>query len=208
MERQTPQTETAGQYYSLPSLPFAMNALEPNMSAETFEYHYGKHHKGYVDKLNVLIKGTEFESLPLEEVIKRSSGPLFNNAAQAWNHTFFWKCLTPNSKKPQSGALLEAIEKSFGSLDDFKTEFSKQAVDLFGSGWVWLVKDQRDQLMIKSLGNAGNPLVDGMLPLLVCDVWEHAYYIDYRNVRKDYVQKFWNVVNWNFVQECFGEKLH
>ena len=188
--------------HKLPELPYAMDALEPHISRETLEYHYGKHHKTYVDNLNKLIPGTEFENLSLEEIIKKSSGGIFNNAAQIWNHTFYWNCLSPKGGEP-AGALAEAINKSFGSIDEFKQKFSQTAITTFGSGWGWLVKNAAGDLEIVSTSNAGCPLTDGKTPLLTCDVWEHAYYIDYRNARPKYVETFWKLVNWDFVANNF-----
>jgi Fe-Mn family superoxide dismutase len=185
--------------HELPPLPYAQNALEPHISAETLEYHYGKHHQTYVTNLNNLIKGTEFEDLSLEDVIKKSSGGIFNNAAQVWNHTFYWNSLSPDGGGEPDGALSEAINQKFGSFAAFKEEFTKTAVTTFGSGWAWLVKNVDGGLAIISTGNAGNPMTSGQVPLLTCDVWEHAYYIDYRNARPKYVEAFWNLVNWNFV---------
>jgi len=184
--------------HKLPELPYAMDALEPHISRETLEYHYGKHHKTYVDNLNKLIPGTEFEKLSLEDIIKKSSGGIFNNAAQIWNHSFYWNCLSPNSGGP-GGALADAINKTFGSLDEFKQKFSQTAITTFGSGWGWLVKNASGDLEIISTSNAGCPLTDGKTPLLTCDVWEHAYYIDYRNARPKYVETFWKQINWDFV---------
>ena len=184
--------------HELPPLPYAIDALEPHISRETLEFHHGKHHATYVTKLNGLIPGTEFENASLEDTVLKSSGPVFNNAAQIWNHTFYWNCLTPNSTEP-SGALLDAINDAFGSLDAFKAEFTDKSVNLFGSGWCWLVKNSAGGLEIVQTGNAGNPMTDGKTPLLTCDVWEHAYYIDYRNVRPTYLEHFWALVNWDFV---------
>ncbi len=189
--------------HKLPELPFAMDALEPHISKETLEYHYGKHHKTYVDNLNKLIPGTEFEKLSLEDIIKKSSGGIFNNAAQIWNHSFYWNCLSPKGGEP-GGALADAIKKSFGSLDEFKQKFSQTAVTTFGSGWAWLVKNAAGDLEIVSTSNAGCPLTEGKTPLLTCDVWEHAYYIDYRNARPKYVETFWKIVNWDFVAKNLG----
>jgi len=184
--------------HELPALPYAKNALEPHISAETLEYHYGKHHQTYVTNLNNLIPGTEFEKLSLEEIVKKSSGGIFNNAAQIWNHTFYWNSLSPNGGGAPTGALAEAISKAFGSFEKFKEEFTKCAVTTFGSGWAWLVKNADGSLALVSTSNAGCPLTAGQTPLLTCDVWEHAYYIDYRNLRPKYVEAFWNLVNWNF----------
>jgi Fe-Mn family superoxide dismutase len=182
-----------------------MDALAPKMSKETLEYHYGKHHKTYVDNLNKLVPGTEFEGQNLESIIKKSSGGIFNNAAQVWNHTFFWNCLSPKGGGQPTGVLAEAINKSFGSFDAFKEKFSDTSIKQFGSGWGWLVKNKEGQLEILSTSNAGNPMTDGKTPLLTCDVWEHAYYIDYRNKRPDFLGAFWSLVNWNFVSENFGK---
>jgi Fe-Mn family superoxide dismutase len=184
--------------HTLPPLPYAKDALQPHMSAETLEYHYGKHHQAYVTNLNNLIKGTEFETMPLEEIIKKSSGGIFNNSAQVWNHTFFWNCMAPNAGGAPTGAVAEMINAKWGSFDKFKEEFQKSAVGNFGSGWTWLV--QKDGgVDIVNTSNAGTPLVGTDKPLLTCDVWEHAYYIDYRNARPKFVEGFWNLVNWDFV---------
>ena len=185
--------------HKLPSLPFEQDALEPIISKETLEYHYGKHHQAYVTNLNKLIAGTEFENMSLEEIILKSSGGIFNNAAQVFNHTFYWNCLAPKAGGEPAGKLAEAINQTFGSFAEFKDKFSQTAVGTFGSGWAWLVKDKDGKLEIVSTSNAGNPLTDGKKPLLTCDVWEHAYYIDYRNARATYVEKFWDLVNWDFV---------
>lgn len=190
--------------HELPPLPYAKNALEPYISAETLEYHYGKHHQAYVTNLNNLIAGTEFENLPLEEIIRKSSGGIFNNAAQVWNHTFYWNGMKPNGGGQPSGALAEAIAKAFGSFEKFKEEFTKCAVTTFGSGWAWLVRNADGGLALVSTSNAGCPLTTGQTPLLTCDVWEHAYYIDYRNARPKYVEEFWNLVNWEFVEKNFA----
>jgi Fe-Mn family superoxide dismutase len=184
--------------HTLPPLPYAKDALQPHMSAETLEYHYGKHHQAYVTNLNNLIKGTEFETMTLEEIIKKSSGGIFNNSAQVWNHTFFWNCMAPNAGGAPTGAVAEMINAKWGSFDKFKEEFQKSAVGNFGSGWTWLV--QKDGgVDIVNTSNAGTPLVGTDKPLLTCDVWEHAYYIDYRNARPKFVEGFWNLVNWDFV---------
>ncbi len=189
--------------HQLPELPYAKNALEPHISAETLEYHYGKHHQTYVTNLNNLIKGTEYEELPLEAIIQKSSGGLFNNAAQVWNHTFYWNCLKPNGGGEPTGALAEAINKKFGSLAAFKEEFTKVSVGTFGSGWGWLVKNADGSVELMSTSNAGTPMTSGKTALLTCDVWEHAYYIDYRNARPKYVEAFWNLFNWDFVASQF-----
>lgn len=188
----------------LPPLPYAKDALQPYISKETLEYHYGKHHQAYVNNLNNLIKGTEFESLSLEETILKSSGGIFNNAAQVWNHTFYWNCMTPKSSKEPTGKLADAIKKKFGSFDEFKKLFTQTSVGTFGSGWGWLVKNAKDELEIISTSNAGTPMKENKKALLTCDVWEHAYYIDYRNARPSYVEKFWEIVNWDFVAENFA----
>lgn len=185
--------------HKLPALPYSMDALEPTVSKETLEYHYNKHHQAYVTNLNKLIVGTEFENMSLEDIILKSSGGIFNNAAQVFNHTFYWNCLSPNGGQEPQGKLAEIINQNFGSFADFKENFTQTAVGTFGSGWAWLVKDQNGKLEIVSTSNAGNPMTEGKKPLLTCDVWEHAYYIDYRNARPSYVEKFWNLVNWDFV---------
>ena len=190
--------------FELPPLPYEKTALEPFITAETLEYHYGKHHQAYVTNLNGLISGTEFEKLSLEEIITKSSGPIFNNAAQVWNHTFYWNCMKPNGGGHPAGELAAAIDKSFGSFEKFKEEFTKCAVTTFGSGWAWLVKNADGTLGLVSTSNAGCPLTSGQRPLLTCDVWEHAYYIVYRNARPKYVEDFWNVVNWDFVAANFS----
>ncbi len=185
--------------HKLPPLPFKDDALEPVISKETLDYHHGKHHQAYVTNLNKLIEGTEFEAMTLEEIIKKSSGGVFNNAAQVFNHTFYWNCLSPEGGGEPEGDLAKAIDEAFGSFDEFKEKFSATAVGTFGSGWAWLVKDQDGKLELMSTGNAGTPLTEDKTPLLTCDVWEHAYYIDYRNARPAYVGKFWDLVNWDFV---------
>lgn len=185
--------------HTLPALPYAMDALAPTISAETLEFHYGKHHKAYVDNLNNLIKGTEFENASLEEIVKKSSGGIFNNAAQVWNHTFYWNSMKPNGGGAPTGALADAINAKWGSFDAFKEAFSKCAVTTFGSGWAWLVKTPSGELDLVSTSNAATPLTTDNKALLTCDVWEHAYYIDYRNARPKYVEAFWNLVNWDFV---------
>ena len=185
--------------HKLPELPFAKDALEPHISAETLEYHYGKHHAAYVANLNKLIPGTEFEKLTLEEIVKRASGGIFNNAAQVWNHTFYWNCLSPQGGGEPSGALAAAFNKAFGSFAQFKEKFTGAAVSQFGSGWAWLSRNPDGSLSVESTSNAQTPLTQGKTPLLVCDVWEHAYYIDYRNARAAYVDAFWKLVNWQAV---------
>ncbi|SHG77690.1 superoxide dismutase, Fe-Mn family [Thermosyntropha lipolytica DSM 11003] len=189
--------------YQLPPLPYAADALEPVISRETIEYHYGKHHQTYVNNLNNLIKDTPMENLTLEEIVLRSSGTIFNNAAQVFNHNFYWNCLTPNGKGQPSGALAEAICQQWGDFAKFKEEFSKAAISLFGSGWTWLVKDEQGKLSIENTSNADTPILRGKKPLLTFDVWEHAYYIDYRNARATYVEKLWDIINWDFVESNF-----
>ncbi|MBA2237178.1 MAG: superoxide dismutase [Fe] [Lysobacter sp.] len=183
----------------LPPLPYDRAALEPHISGETLDFHYGKHHKTYVDNLNKLIDGTEFENLPLEEIIRKSQGGMFNNAAQVWNHTFYWNCMKPDGGGEPTGKLLEAINKAFGSFASFKEQFSDNAVKTFGSGWGWLVQRPDGSVALVSTSNAATPLTGADTALLTCDVWEHAYYIDYRNARPKYVESFWNLVNWDFV---------
>ncbi|MFZ5491032.1 MAG: superoxide dismutase [Pseudomonadota bacterium] len=190
--------------HELPPLPYAIDALAPHISKETLEFHHGKHHKTYVDNLNKLIPGTEFENLSLEDIVRKSSGGIFNNAAQIWNHTFYWNGLAPNAGGKPTGALAAAIDTAFGSFDAFKEKFSQTAIGTFGSGWGWLVKNASGGLEVVSTSNAGCPLTAGQTPLLTCDVWEHAYYIDYRNARAKYVETFWNLVNWDFVARNFG----
>ncbi len=185
--------------HTLPALPYPKNALVPHMSEETLEYHYGKHHQTYVTNLNNLIPGTEFENMSLEEIVMKASGGVFNNAAQVWNHTFFWNGLSPTGGGAPTGELAAAIEQTFGSFAAFKEAFAKTAVTTFGSGWAWLVKNSDGSLELVSTSNAGTPLTSGKRPLLTCDVWEHAYYIDYRNLRPKFVEAFWNLVNWEFV---------
>ena len=190
--------------HTLPALPYAMDALAPTISQETLEYHYGKHHKAYVDNLNNLIKGGEFENSTLEEIVKKSSGGIFNNSAQVWKHTFYWNSMSPNGGGAPTGALADAINAKWGSFDNFKAEFSKTAVTTFGSGWAWLVKTPAGELELVSTSNAATPLTTDNKALLTCDVWEHAYYIDYRNARPKYVESFWNLVNWDFVAANFA----
>lgn len=190
--------------FELPPLPYAKDALAPYISAETLEFHHGKHHQTYVTNLNNLVPGTEFEGLSLEQIVVKSSGGIFNNAAQVWNHTFYWNCLTPKGAGAPSGALADAINATFGSFDKFKEEFTKCAVTTFGSGWAWLVKNADGSLALVSTSNAGCPLTTGQVPLLTCDVWEHAYYIDFRNVRPKYLEAFWVLVNWDFVASNYA----
>ncbi|SDO82257.1 MULTISPECIES: superoxide dismutase [Fe] [Burkholderiaceae] len=190
--------------HTLPPLPYAHDALAPHISKETLEFHHDKHHQTYVTNLNNLIKGTEFENASLEEIVKKSSGGIFNNAAQVWNHTFYWESMKPNGGGQPTGALADAINAKFGSFDKFKEEFTKTAVGTFGSGWAWLVKKTDGSLDLVSTSNAATPLTTDAKPLLTCDVWEHAYYIDYRNARPKYVEAFWNVVNWDFASKNFA----
>ncbi|GIX28179.1 MAG: superoxide dismutase [Burkholderiales bacterium] len=191
--------------HELPPLPYPLDALEPHISRETLEYHYGKHHQAYVTNLNNLIKGSAFENMPLEQIVKEApAGGIFNNAAQVWNHTFYWNSLSPQGGGEPSGRLAEAIQKKWGSFEAFKDAFSKAAVGNFGSGWTWLVKKADGALDIVNTANAQTPLTGPDRPLLTCDVWEHAYYIDYRNRRPDYVGAFWKIVNWAFAAKNFG----
>lgn len=191
--------------FELPALPYAKDALEPHISAETLEFHYGKHHATYVQKLNGLIEGTELESKSLEEIIKSSEGPLFNNAAQVWNHTFYWNCLAANAGGAPSGEIAKAIDESFGSFAEFQAAWNDKAVNNFGSSWTWLVKKQDGKLEIVNTSNAATPLTDETVTvLLTVDLWEHAYYIDYRNARPNYLTGFWALVNWDFVAKNFA----
>lgn len=185
--------------FTLPQLPYALDALAPHISKETLEYHYGKHHNAYVNNLNKLIPGTEFENMSLEDIIMKSKGGVFNNAAQVWNHTFYWHSMSPNGGGEPTGKVAEAINKNFGSFAAFKEQFTQAAATTFGSGWAWLVQDASGALKIISTSNAGTPMTEGLTALLTCDVWEHAYYIDYRNLRPDYISAFWALVNWDFV---------
>ncbi len=187
--------------HKLPELPYKQDALAPYISAETLEYHYGKHHKAYVDNLNKQIIATEFEKMTLEEIVRRTSGPINNNAAQHWNHSFYWNCLAPNAGGEPTAAIGDAIVKNFGSFAKFQEKFTTLATTLFGAGWVWLVKNNDGSLSVENKSNADNPVRDGRKPLLTCDVWEHAYYIDYRNARAKYVEAFWKLVNWKFVSD-------
>ncbi len=191
--------------HKLPDLPYARNALEPHISAETLEYHHGKHHNTYVVNLNNLVKGTEFENAALEDIVRNAKpGPIFNNAAQIWNHTFYWNSLSPQGGGAPSAGLAKAIDGAFGSLDKFKEAFSQAAITQFGSGWAWLVKNADGSLAVEKTPNADTPLSTGKTPLFTCDVWEHAYYIDYRNARPKYVEAFWNLVNWEFAARNLG----
>jgi len=190
--------------HTLPELPYARDALAPHISAETIEFHYGKHHATYVDKLNAALPGTAFENSTLEEIIQKASGPIFNNGAQVWNHTFYWHCLSPNGGGEPTGKLAEAINASFGDFATFKQKFSDSAVNNFGSGWTWLVKTASGGLEIVNTSNAANPLTGGQTPVMTCDVWEHAYYVDYRNARPKYLEAFWHLVNWEFIGAQLG----
>lgn len=191
--------------FQLPELPYPLNGLEPHISKETLEYHYGKHHRAYVNKLNELVPNTEFANLSLEDIIRKApAGPIFNNAAQVWNHTFYWHCMKPNGGGKPSGKLAEAIDKTFGSCDKFQQQLTEAGLTQFGSGWAWLVKTQDGKLEVVKTSNAGNPLTDKKIPLLTCDVWEHAYYIDTRNDRGKYINNFWQLVNWDFVAQNFA----
>jgi Fe-Mn family superoxide dismutase len=184
--------------HELPKLPWADNALEPHITAETISFHYGKHHNAYVTKLNAAIPGTEYESMSLEDIIMKSEGGLFNNAAQVWNHTFYWNCLAPNAGGAASGKIAEMIDAKWGSFDKFKEDFTNAAATNFGSGWTWLVEDN-GSLEIFNTANADIPMKHGKKALMTIDVWEHAYYVDYRNARPSYITAFWNLVNWDFV---------
>jgi len=190
--------------HELPELPYPKDALEPTISAETLEYHHGKHHQTYVNNLNNLIPGTEYEEMSLEDIImKAPAGGIFNNAAQVWNHTFYWHCMSPSGGGEPSGELAEAIQSTFGSFDELKQKFEAAGAGNFGSGWTWLVKNDDGSIEIFNTKNAGNPMTDGKKPLFTVDVWEHAYYIDYRNARPKYLQNFWNIANWDFVARNF-----
>lgn len=184
--------------HKLPELPYPSDALQPVISKETIEYHYGKHHQTYVNNLNRLITGTEYEDMSLEAIIKKSSGGIFNNAAQIFNHNFYWKCMSPNGGGEPTGKMAELINKNFGTFAAFREKFTATAIAAFGSGWTWLIKNADGSLSIESTSNAATPITEEKIPLLTCDVWEHAYYIDYRNARASYVEKFWDVVNWDF----------
>jgi len=188
----------------LPPLPYARNALAPHISAETLDFHYGKHHQAYVDNLNKMIPGTEFADATLETIVKKAQGGMFNNAAQIWNHTFYWNSLSPNGGGEPKGKLADAIVKAFGSFAAFKEEFTKVALGTFGSGWAWLVQRADGTLAIVSTANAATPITGTDKPLLTCDVWEHAYYVDYRNARGKYVEAFWNLVNWDWAMKKLG----
>jgi superoxide dismutase, Fe-Mn family len=189
--------------FELPKLPYKLNALVPHISEETLEFHYRKHHLAYVNNLNGLIPGTQFEKASLETIIKNADGAIFNNGAQIWNHTFYFESFSGEGKKAPDGKLAEAINKSFGSFDAFREQFTKAAATLFGAGWAWLVKNNDGSLQIIQESNAGNPMKKGLKPLLTCDVWEHAYYIDYRNRRPDYIKSFWEIIDWSVISNRF-----
>jgi superoxide dismutase, Fe-Mn family len=185
--------------FKLPELPYALDALAPHISAETLQFHHGKHHAKYVDTLNELTKGTEWAEQRLEDVVRKAApGPLANNAGQHWNHSFYWQCLSPKGGGDPSGKLADRIRRGFGTFGDLRREFNAAASELFGSGWAWLVRESNGNVSIKTTPNAENPLLNGWVPLLTCDMWEHAYYIDYRHAKKKYLEAFWNVVNWDF----------
>lgn len=190
--------------HKLPDLPYPLDSLAPHISAETLEFHHGKHHAAYVANLNKLIAGTEFADMGLEDIVLKSSGAVFNNAAQTWNHTFYWNCLSPKGGGEPTGDLAEAIRKTFGGFDKFREAFTANAVGTFGSGWGWLVRNPDGELDLMSTSNAQTPMTSGKQALLTCDVWEHAYYVDYRNARPKYVEAFWNLVNWEFVAARMG----
>lgn len=195
--------------FTLPELPYAKDALSPTISPETIDYHYGKHHQAYVNNLNTLVPGTKYESMTLEAIVKATQGQasekkVFNNAAQVWNHTFYWHSLAPKAGGEPTGKIKEAIDKSFGSFADFKTKFSEAAAGVFGSGWAWLVKAADGSLAIETTSNAETPFATGKTCVLTIDVWEHAYYIDFRNARPKYIAEYWNLVNWNFANKNLG----
>jgi Fe-Mn family superoxide dismutase len=190
--------------HTLPALPYANDALAPHISKETLEFHYGKHHQTYVTNLNNLVKGTEFEAMGLEDIVRKSSGGMFNNAAQIWNHTFYWNSLSPQGGGQPTGALADAINAKWGSFDAFKDAFNKSAIGNFGSSWTWLVKKADGSLDIVNTSNAATPITGTDTPLLTCDLWEHAYYIDYRNRRPDYLTGWWSLVNWAFAAKNFA----
>src|SRR4030042_5236253 len=189
--------------FELPKLPYALDAIEPHISKKTLEFHYGKHHQAYINNLNNLAAGTKFENAPLETIVKEAEGGIFNNGAQVWNHTFYFTSFSPSGAKKPSGKLADAIDKQFGTFSAFIDEFSKAAVTLFGSGWIWLGKNPDGTLNTLQESNAGKPPKKGILPVLTCDVWEHAYYLDYQNKRPDYIQAFWNVIDWNILSGRF-----
>jgi Fe-Mn family superoxide dismutase len=185
--------------FELPNLPYEYDALSPYIGIKTLEFHYGKHHNAYVNNLNNLVKGTKFENASLEQIVKEAEGGIYNNGAQVWNHTFYFFGFDPHGSREPSGELANAINKSFGSFDQFKEKFSNAAVTLFGSGWTWLARKVDGSLEIIQESNAGNPLRAGLKPVLTCDVWEHAYYLDYQNRRPDYIKAFWNILDWDVI---------
>jgi Fe-Mn family superoxide dismutase len=191
--------------FSLPKLPYANDGLEPVISEKTINFHYGKHHQAYVNNVNNLVKGTEFENASLEEIIQKAEGGIFNNGAQVWNHTFYFMQFNPDGCHEPKDELKSAVEKKFGSFEAFKEAFTKAAATLFGSGWAWLVVDKNGQLIIVQTSNAGNPMRDGMKPLMTCDVWEHAYYLDKQNARPKYIEDFWKIVDWKVISERFAD---
>lgn len=193
--------------FTLPELPYAKSALAPHISEETLDYHYGKHHLAYVNNLNKLLEGSPLASESLEHIIRYSNGGIFNNAAQVWNHTFYWHSLSPKGGGQASGEIMKLIDRDFGSFDAFKTAFTQCAISTFGSGWAWLVLNKDKKLDIVSTSNAATPLTTEATPLLTCDVWEHAYYIDYRNARPSYIDAFWALVNWQFANENLKKSL-
>ncbi len=189
--------------FELPKLPYELNALEPHISKTTLEFHYGKHHQAYVTNVNNLIPGTEFENADLETIVKKADGGIFNNGAQVWNHTFYFMQFAPSGARVPNGTLLDAINTQYGSFDKFKDEFTKKAATLFGAGWAWLVKNSNGKLEIVQKSNAGNPLRDGSTPIMTCDVWEHAYYLDTQNKRPDYLKNFWEILDWDVIGKRF-----
>ncbi|MEA3449148.1 MAG: superoxide dismutase [Bacteroidota bacterium] len=191
--------------FTLPNLPYAKDALEPKISKQTLEFHYGKHHQTYVNKLNGLIEGTDYENMSLEDIVVKSDGGTFNNAAQAWNHQFYWESLSPDGGGTPSGKIADAINQQWGSFENFKGEFSEKAATLFGSGWAWLVKTKAGKLEIMQGQNAENPMTEGHTPLLTCDVWEHAYYLDVQNKRPDYIENFFDLINWNKIEARYNQ---
>lgn len=189
--------------FTQPKLPYTPDALSPAISQETIDYHYGKHEKAYIDNLNRLIAGTDFEDMPLEEIIKTSEGPLFNNASQAWNHIFYFFQFSPSGKRSPENSLKEKINETFGSLEDFKKKFEEAGASIFGSGWVWLSADEDGNLFLTQTSNAGNPMTEGLRPILVFDVWEHAYYLDYQNMRASYLHALWDIVDWDIIENRY-----
>lgn len=187
-----------------PRLPYAPSELQPVISSTTIDYHYGKHEQAYIDNLNRLIEGTEYEDMALEAIIRNSDGPLFNNASQAWNHIFYFFQFAPNGLKEPSGKLADQIINQFGSIEEFKKKFEDAGASLFGSGWVWLSADEAGKLYITQGANAGNPITEGLRPILVFDVWEHAYYLDYQNRRAEYLHNLWEIVDWDVIDERYG----